>query len=165
MEDYLIAIKDILVIVVPIIVAYISYRSNKKSENDIKLEIEKNLKEKDADTSQILQKINAELESQKQLISWNSSVPQTEKYTELAGTERYGNICSLGMLVNCVGNYINTVTLSIEELTEIKTLLGKVNLPLEEDTLYAYEIPYIIDYKHLIKRIDTLIQEADRDVQ
>ena len=54
MDAYLTAIKDILVIISPIIVAYISYRSNKKSKNDIRLEIEKSLKEKDADTSQIL---------------------------------------------------------------------------------------------------------------
>lgn len=82
--------------------ACISYGSNKKNRADIKLEIEKNLKEKDAETYQIIQKINAELESQKQLASWNNSWPQTEKYTELAGIERYGNICSLAKLVDWV---------------------------------------------------------------
>lgn len=163
MDSYLIAVKDILVVLSPIIVAYISYRSNKKSRKDIKLEIEKNIKEKDAETFQIIQKINAELESQKQLASWNNSLPQTEKYTELAGTERYGNICSLANLINSVTNYINNVPLSIEELNEVKTLLGKINLPLEEEILYAYEIPYIIDYKHLIKSIDTQIQRAENN--
>lgn len=79
MDAYLTAIKDILVIISPIIVAYISYRSNKKSKNDIRLEIEKSLKEKDADTSQILAKINAELESQKQIISWNNSLPKSDE--------------------------------------------------------------------------------------
>ena len=161
MESYLIAIKDILVVLAPIIVAYMNYRSNKKSRADIKLEIEKTLKEKDAETSQIIQKINAELESQKQLASWNNSWPQTEKYTELAGIERYGNICSLANLIACVSNYVNNVSLSVEELIEIKTLLGKINLPLDEEILYAYEIPYIIDYKHLIGNIDILIQKAE----
>ena len=65
MDAYITAIKDILVIATPIIVAIISYRSSKKTERDIRLELEKSLKEKDADTSQILTKINAELESQK----------------------------------------------------------------------------------------------------
>ena len=69
METYIAAIKDILVVVAPIIVAYISYRSNKKTAHDIQLELEKNLKEKDADTNQMLTKINAELESQKQTLS------------------------------------------------------------------------------------------------
>ena len=78
MEEYL---KDILVVLSPIVVAYISYRSNKKSREDIQLEIEKSLKEK-----------NAELESQKQLASWNNSMPQVNEYTGLVGVERYGNI-------------------------------------------------------------------------
>ena len=53
MEIYITVIKDILVIATPIIVAIISYRSSKKTERDIRLELEKSLKEKDADTSQI----------------------------------------------------------------------------------------------------------------
>ena len=45
MSDYLTALKDVLVVLSPIIVAYISYRSNKKTKEDIRLEIEKSLKE------------------------------------------------------------------------------------------------------------------------
>ena len=70
METYIAAIKDFLVVVAPIVVAYISYRSSKKTARDIRLELEKSLKEKDADTTQMLAKISAELESQKQIISW-----------------------------------------------------------------------------------------------
>lgn len=33
METYITAIKDILVVVAPIVVAYISYRSNKKNDS------------------------------------------------------------------------------------------------------------------------------------
>ena len=72
MSAYVMVIKDILIIIVPVVVAYLSYRSNKKTENDIRLELEKSLKEKDADTAQMLSKINAELESQKQISSWNN---------------------------------------------------------------------------------------------
>lgn len=69
MNTYITALKDIFIIIVPIVVAYLSYRSNKKTENDIRLELEKSLREKDADTSQMLAKISAELESQKQISS------------------------------------------------------------------------------------------------
>ena len=37
MSDYLTALKDVLVVLSPIIVAYISYRSNKKTKEDIRL--------------------------------------------------------------------------------------------------------------------------------
>lgn len=164
MEEYLTALKDILVVLSPIIVAYISYRSNKKTKKDIRLEIEKSLKEKDAETYQIIQKINTELESQKQLATWNNSLPQTNEYTQLAGTERYGNICSLTLLVNNINSYINSNSLSLAELQEVKTLLSKVVLPLEEDKLYAYEVIYIVNYNRLIRRIDKLISEAQSNV-
>lgn len=157
MEEYLIALKDVLVVVAPIIIAYISYRSNKKSKEDIRLEIEKSLKEKDAETSQIIQKISAELESQKQLISWNNSMPQTNEYTKLAGTERYGNISALDNLIRNVYNYIDNQSLSTDELEDIKSMLMKVSLPLEEEHLYPYEIPYIIEYKKLLRHIEDLI--------
>lgn len=160
MSENLTTLKDALLVLSPIIVAYISYRSNKKSKKDIQLEIEKNLKEKDAETSQIVQKIYAELQSQKQLASWNNSMPQTNEYTKLAGIERYGNICALNDLIFKVGNYINTQELSIEELKEIKGLLVKIKLPIEEDQLFPYEIPYIIDYNKLIRRIDELISSS-----
>ncbi len=157
MDDYLTALKDVLVVFSPIIVAYISYRSNKKTKEDIHLEIEKSLKEKDAETRQIIGKINAELESQKQLATWNNSLPQTEEYTKLAGTERYGNICSLTLLINNINAYIDGNDLSFEELQEVKTLLGKIVLPTNEETLFTYEVTYIIDYNRLIRKIDKMI--------
>ena len=95
MEIYITVIKDILVIATPIIVAIISYRSSKKTERDIRLELEKSLKEKDADTSQILAKISAELESQKQILSWQNSMPRTDQYINRMDQIRYGNISGL----------------------------------------------------------------------
>ena len=82
MDTYLTALKDIVIVLAPIIVAYISYKSNKKNRRDIKLEIEKISKEKEAETKQILEKISAELESQKQLMSWQNSMPQTNEYLQ-----------------------------------------------------------------------------------
>jgi len=46
------------------------------------------------------------------------------------------------------------------ELQEVKMLLSKVVLPLEEDKLYAYEVTYIINYNRLLRRIDKLIEDA-----
>ena len=157
MDAYITAIKDILVIASPIIVAYISYRSNKKTKHDIHLELEKNLKEKDADTSQILAKINAELESQKQLISWNSSLPQKDKYIEQIEILRYGNIAALPDLTNKVFSYIERNNLQLQELSDIHDMLLKIKLPLSEDELYPYEIPILIDFRKLLHTIEEKI--------
>lgn len=154
MDAYLTAIKDILVIVSPIIVAYISYKSNKKTKHDIHLELEKSLKEKNADTSQILAKINAELESQKQLISWNSSLPQKDKYIDQIEILRYGNIAGLPDLTMKVSSYIERNNLQLQELTDIHDMLLKIKLPLDEDELYPYEIPIIIDFRKLLHIIE-----------
>ncbi len=82
-------IKDIVVVATPIVVAVITYRGNKKSKKDIQLEIEKIKSEKSAETNQMLQKIFGELESQKQLISWQNSIPQTNEYQKLIDIKRY----------------------------------------------------------------------------
>ena len=158
MNEYLTALKDILLLLSPIVVAFISYISNKKSKREIQQEIDKNLKEKDAETSQILQKISAELESQKQLAVWNNSLPQTDEYTKLAGPERYGNICAIAGLVNSIRSSIDNNGFAVEDLVELKNLLGKVKLPVEENELYPYEIPHIMAYKKLVRDIDSLLR-------
>lgn len=161
MDAYITAIKDILVIASPIIVAYISYRSNKKTKRDIHLEIEKILKEKDADTSQILAKINAELESQKQLISWNNSLPQKDKYVDKIEIIRYGNIAGLTDLTIKVSSYIAQNNLQLQELSDIHDMLLKIKLPLNEDELYPYEIPIIIDFLKLLHTIEEKINSLN----
>lgn len=161
MSDYLTALKDIIVILSPIVVAYISYKSNKKSRKEIQLEIEKTLKEKDAETNQILQRMAVELENQKQLAVWNSSLPQTDKYAELAGTERYGNISGISALVNYVRTSLNNKDFSHEDLVELQRLLGKIKFPLDEEALFPYEIPHIVSYKKLVRDIDLLLREKD----
>lgn len=150
-------IKDLAVILIPSVTSIITCLSTKKTKKDIQLDLEKNLKEKDADTLQIIQKINAELESQKQLSSWNNSMPQVNEYTSLSDIERYGNIGGLHDLIIKIRNYINTRPLTIAELIEIKNLLLKVNLPLNEEHLFPYEIPNIIAYNKLIRDIDEMI--------
>lgn len=159
METYITAIKDILVIATPIIVAIISYRSSKKTERDIRLELEKSLQEKDADTSQILAKISAELESQKQILSWQNSMPRTDHYIDKMDQIRYGNIAALPDLTQKVSGYISRDDLPLEELKEIHTMLLKVKLPTNEAELYPFEIPIMIDFLKLLRTIEEKIAE------
>ncbi len=141
--------------------AYISYRSSKKTKNDIHLELEKSLKEKNADTSQILAKINAELESQKQLISWNNSLPQKDKYVDQIEILRYGNIAGLPDLTFKVSSYIERNNLQLQELSDIHDMLLKIKLPLNEDELYPYEIPIIIDFLKLLHNIEEKMDNSN----
>lgn len=154
MDTYIIAIKDILVIIVPIVVAYLSYRSNKKTENDIRLELEKSLREKDADTSQLLAKISAELESQKEISSWNNSLPKTDAYITQIGTIRHGNIAGLPDLTQKVFSYIERNNLSLQELSDIHGMLLKIKLPTDDQELFPYEIPIMIDFLKLLRTIE-----------
>ena len=157
METYITAIKDILVIVAPIVVAYISYRSNKKTTHDIRLELEKSLKEKDADTTQMLAKISAELESQKQIISWQNSLPRADSYVNQMDQVRYGNISGLPDLTQKVTGYITRNDLPLEELKDIHAMLLKIKLPTNETELYPFEIPIIIDFQKMLHTIEEKI--------
>lgn len=159
MEDFFILIKDILLILSPIVVAVISYKSNKKTRKEIRLEVEKTALEKNIETTQILSKINAELESQKQLATWNNSLPQTDEYTKLAGVERYGNICSLQMLVQTVTYRLDMGYYTNEDLQELKNMMNRIHLPSGEEQLFPYEIPHIVEYQKVQRRIDELLNE------
>lgn len=130
----------------PILVAYRSY---KKSKREIKQELEKSLREKDAETTQILTKINAELESQKQMAVWNNSLPQTDKYIEEVGIKRYGNISGITELVSKINGVLENANISIDELRDIKGMLQKIKLPVDKENLYPYEIPSMISYKRI----------------
>lgn len=159
METYLTAIKDILVVFAPIIVAYISYKSSKKTARDIRLELEKSLKEKDADTTQMLARINAELESQKQISSWQNSLPRTDQYVDKIDQIRYGNIAGLPDLTQKVSGYITRNNLPLEELKDIHAMLLKIKLPSDEPELYPFEIPIMIDFLKLLRTIEEKISD------
>jgi len=153
MVDYL------LYILSTIIIAYINYRSNKKTRKDIQLELEKSLKEKDAETSQILLRIAAELESQKQLAIWKDSLPQTNEYTQLVGIERMGNMTAIAGLVSAIRSSIESGAYTQDDIAEVQNLLRKVKIPSEVEELFPYEIPHIVAYKKLQREIDEMMQE------
>lgn len=157
--DIMDIIKNISTILTPIIVPLINWMSNKKTKKDIQLDLERTLKEKSADTNQILSKINAELESQKQLISWKNSWPKTDKYIEQIGLVRHGNMANLQQMTYAVIKYIQSNNLSRQELIEIKKMLLKINTPIDKDELYPYEIPIMIDFLKLLHLVDEKINK------
>ena len=158
MKEYLIALKDILVISIPIIVAFISYKCSKKSQKDIKLEVERITKEKEAETKQILEKIGAELESQKQLLSWQNSLPQTNEYTKLIETKRFGNISALPQLCQSIYVILNSNP-SLDALTELTRMLERIDLPGEDSELYPHEVSILLSYKMARNSVDAQIKK------
>ena len=158
MKEYLIALKDILVISIPIIVAFISYKGSKKSQKDIKLEVERITKEKEAETKQILEKIGAELESQKQLLSWQNSLPQTNEYTKLIETKRFGNISALPQLCQSIYVILNSNP-SLDALTELTRMLERIDLPGEDSELYPHEVSILLSYKMARNSVDAQIKK------
>ena len=157
MKEYLIALKDILVISIPIIVAFISYKGSKKSQKDIKLEVERITKENEAETKQILEKISAELESQKQLLSWQNSLPQTNEYTKLIETKRFGNISALPQLCQSIYVILNSNP-SLDALTELTRMLERIDLPGEDSELYPHEVSILLSYKMARNSVDAQIK-------
>lgn len=158
MDQYLTVLKDVLIVLAPIIVAVISYFSNKKTRSDIKLEVEKITKEKEAETKQILDKIGAELESQKQLLSWQNSLPQTNDYTNLLDTKRFGHVSALPKLCQDIYALLNTQP-TAEALLELDKMLDRIELPKDEDDLFPHEVPIILNYKMTRKAVDTRLQK------
>ena len=159
MDAYLMAIKDVLVIIAPIVVAYISYRSSKKTQKDIKLEVERITKEKEAETKQILEKIGAELESQKQLISWQNSIHDTNEYTSLIEVKRFGNISALPKL--CQDSYALLRSCPpVEAITELNQMLDRIELPAEDEELYPFEVPIILNFKIMRNEVNAYLRNC-----
>ena len=91
-DNTLQTIKDIVLIVVPIITAYFTYRTNKKSKKELNAELEVHLKEQDNETANELKKMQKQLEVQNMQSSWETSTPTTQKYIDEAGAKRYGSL-------------------------------------------------------------------------
>ena len=157
MEAYLTAIKDILVIIIPVVIAYISYKSNKKSQKDIRLEVERITKEKEAETKQLLEKIGAELESQKQLLSWQNSLPQTNEYTSLLDRKRFGHVSALPQLCQSINMMLNSNP-SLDVLTELVKMLDRIDLPDDNTDLFPHEVPILLNYKMVRQNVDQYIE-------
>lgn len=158
MDTYLTALKDVLVVLTPIVVALISYKSSKKTQSDIKLEVERVTKEKEAETKQILDKINAELESQKQLLTWQNSMPQTNEYLGLLGPKRSGHISALTKLCQDI-HVILQLGPSTELLIELNQMLDRIELPREDEDLFPHEVPIILNFRMARQKINEYLAQ------
>ncbi len=159
MDKYFEIIKDFIVVLTPIIAAYLSYKNGKKTRKDIKIEIEKMKEEKEAETNQMIKKISAELSSQEHLISWQNSMPQTNEYLNGIDVKRRGNVSNLHNLVVQLEAWLVNYQPSRKELNDLSQMLGKITLPYNEEELFPYEIPILLEYRALVEKIGKLISE------
>lgn len=139
--------KDLIIIFTPIVSAILLYRQNKKSQKEMKIELENKLKQMDKET-----------ENQKEIKSWENSMPQTNKYMEHIGTVRQGNMANLIPVIEWIRKYIDKENVTIDELKNIKGMLLNVKVPLDHEEMYPYEIPIMINYKRIIKYLDEQIK-------
>ena len=95
-------IKDIVLISVPIITAYFTYRANKKSKKELNNELEVRLREQDNETANEIKKMQKQLEVRNMENSWNTSTPTTQKYLDEVDVRRSGNVMSLQNLIPTV---------------------------------------------------------------
>lgn len=154
-------IKDFLLVATPILIAYMSYRSNKKSRKEVMTELEAKLKEKDADTANEIQKMGVELENQKQLISWNNSQPQTDEYIRNIGTIRYNNVNYLRTLTPLVKELILAQNPNKNDLIDLQAMLNRINLPNRDEELFPYEIPILYDFNLMMKTLESKIKGGE----
>ncbi|MEG2457993.1 MAG: hypothetical protein RSB41_03790 [Bacilli bacterium] len=139
--------KDLVIIFTPIISAVLIYRQNKKSQKEMKMELENKLKEMDKET-ELFQKRS----------SWDNSMPQTNKYMDQMDIVRQGNIANLSSVIEWIMYYINKEDIMLYELENIKVMLLNIKVPLDHEEMYPYEIPIMIKYKAIIKYLDEKIK-------
>ena len=84
-------------------------------------------------------------------------MPKSDKYVEQIEILRYGNVAGLPDLTFKVSSYIERNNLQLQELSDIHDMLLKIKLPLDEDELYPYEVPIIIDFRKLLHTIEEKI--------
>ena len=85
------------------------------------------------------------------------SLPKSDEYVNQIDILRYGNIAGLTDLTNKVSSYIDRNNLQLQELSDIRDMLLKIKLPLDEAELYPYEIPIIIEFRKLLYTIEEKI--------
>lgn len=86
--------KDLVIIFTPIISAVLIYKQNKKSQKEMKMELENKLKEMEKETELFQKRSN-----------WNNSMPQTNKYMEEMDIVRQGNMANLSSVIEWIIDY------------------------------------------------------------
>lgn len=159
------AIKDILLILIPIVTAILTYRTNKKSKKELNTELRMRLREQDHATANEIKKMQNQLDKQLDIYerqkSWDTSTPATREYLAKVGVKRCGNVSNLSSLVSQIYLEIQNNNLSVEDLKLLKKMLLKIELPNANGELYPYEIPYLISYNKLLRDVDKLLENSD----
>lgn len=154
------AIKDIVLITVPIITAYLTYRSNKKSKKELNDELEVRLREQDNETANEIKKMQKQMEVRNMESSWDSSTPTTQKYLEEVGHKRCGNVMNLQSLIPPVRWEVEQ-SYDLGELKMIREMLLKIELPFDEEHLLPNEIPQLIQFKKLLSFLEQKISAIE----
>ena len=124
-------VKDIVLLIIPIITTWLTYRTNKKSKKELNNELAVYLKKQNNATANEIKKMQKELEVQNMRSSWESSTPLTQKYMEEIEPLRVGNVMNLPNLISAIDQEIKK-TNDLKELKFIKEMLLKIELPFKE---------------------------------
>jgi|GEM_PF-3195223 len=156
-------VKDIVLLIIPIITTWLTYRTNKKSKNELNNELAVYLKKQDNATANEIKKMQKELDVQNMRSSWESSTPLTQKYMEEIEPLRVGNVMNLPNLISAIDQEIKK-TNDLKELKFIKEMLLKIELPFEEEHLLPHELPNLIHFKKLLNYLDQKIEEKEKNI-
>ena len=155
--------KDIVLLIIPIITTWLTYRTNKKSKKELNNELAVYLKKQNNATANEIKKMQKELEVQNMRSSWESSTPLTQKYMEEIEPLRVGNVMNLPNLISAIDQEIKK-TNDLKELKFIKEMLLKIELPFEEEHLLPHELPNLIHFKKLLNYLDQKIEEKEKNI-
>lgn len=129
-------VKDIVLaisgLVVPIVVAWINIRQNKKTRNDIDNELYKMRNE--------------------------NILKQYKKYNKNAGIKRLGNVSDGEILANNILLYLERhPNLKVEELKSIQNKIDRIKLPDDQKELYPCEIMPLLKIEEVKRKIQDRI--------
>lgn len=135
LKDIILAISGL---VVPISVAIINIKQNKKTKKEIENE---------------LYKIKSE-----------NYIKHCDEYNQMVGIKRLVNVSDAEILANNILNYLNThPNMSIEELKNINDKIIKIDLPSAESELYPCEIPALLKVEELKRNITYRINKLSNN--
>lgn len=132
-KDIILAVSGILV---PISVAYINFKQNKKTKNDIENELYK--------------------------LKTENLLKHCDEYNQMIGIKRLVNVGDVEILANNILNYLNThPNMSLDELRSINNKIERIDLPNEDEELYPCEISSLLKVEELKRNISDRINKLE----
>ena len=131
LKDIILAISGLIV---PVFVAIINIKQNKKTKSEIANELYK-MKEE-------------------------NYLKHCDEYNQIIGIKRLVNVSDAEIVSNNILNYLNThPNMSLYELESINDKLNRIDLPGAEGELYPCEIPSLLKIEELKRNISYRINE------